>query len=125
MDIPTNRADRQYEVQNLPEPKTFSLQELREIDSKLSCYYWDERLGEKPKGWDKAPEQSRGFWIFRRKDRYDLMESLVNEIGYYVYGVRCSTPPRARRNLIYGLQGIGLTAVAVYAAWAVWVAFLR
>lgn len=36
--------------------KELTRQDMIEIRRKINCYEWDERLGEKPDGWDDMPD---------------------------------------------------------------------
>ena len=55
------------------ELKEFSIKELCEIYYNLNCSRWDDRLGEKPKKWDKMPTYKTPLFRMFIKTRYEII----------------------------------------------------
>ena len=73
--------------------RTYTKQELIEIDDALSQWSWDDRLGDKPKGWNEArlftplgktPWPQRLTGKRRPTTRFEMLQPLIAEISRYV-----------------------------------------
>lgn len=77
-------SDRRYTLRSWQADTVFSAQELIEIAHALNQWEWDERLGEKPSGWDALPPYQRKRLFGRRKDRYSIITPIMREIDQYI-----------------------------------------
>ena len=73
-----------YRIRAWPVDAEFSLQELIEIEHKLNRWEWDDRLGNKPKGWGSLPSYKKKPLIGKRKDKYSIIRPIQEEIEGWV-----------------------------------------
>ena len=64
----------------------FTVEQLCEIESILSGWEWDERLGKRPKGWYRIPKYYRDpfrerFFQTRFKINYPIVQQIEKRIG--------------------------------------------
>jgi hypothetical protein len=61
----------------------FSKTELLEIHDNLSSYNWDDRIGDKPDGYDNYPHYSKNKWQITKvtiiRPYFQAIESLLSE----------------------------------------------
>ena len=69
--------------------EAYSIEELCEIYCNLNSYKWDDRIGEKPEGFDELPKRRFKWWhTFTRKvTKEDIVEP-------YFYFVKSMIPER-------------------------------